>query len=126
MILLWFTSGLWTWVIARSSYHIGASAVIYGLAAFIFFAGIILREKRHAAISFLTVFLYGSIVWGIFPIDIETSWEGHLTGFLAGTVLAFFYRKDLKSVYMPPEPEEEEESDDDDENQYWQNTTMIN
>jgi membrane associated rhomboid family serine protease len=127
MSLVWLSSGLWTWVFARPSFHIGASALIYGLAAFIFFAGVMLKEKKHAAISFLTVFLYGSIVWGIFPIDVAQSWEGHLTGFLAGTMLAFFYRKDLKSIYLPPEPEEDEEGDDDDDtDQYWQNTTMIN
>ncbi len=127
--LIWFTSGLWTWVIARPSYHIGASAMIYGLAAFIFFAGLILKEKRHAAISFLTVFLYGSIVWGIFPIDIEQSWEGHLTGFLAGTILAYFYKREIRDEYQPPSPPEEDEEEDDNENgeyAYWKNDTSIN
>lgn len=118
LILLWVTSGLWTWVFARPSYHIGASAIIYGLAAFIFFAGTILKEKRHVAVSLLIVFLYGSIVWGIFPIDVQQSWEGHLTGFLAGITLAFFYRKELLETYKPQVEEEEEDSDDDD-NAYW-------
>jgi membrane associated rhomboid family serine protease len=122
-IMIWLTSGLWTWVIARPSYHIGASALIYGLAAFIFFAGILLKEKRHVAISFLIVFLYGSIVWGIFPIDIQQSWEGHLSGFLVGTTLAFYFSKELKTTYKPVIVDEEEEDDEeDDENAYWRST----
>ena len=36
-----FLSGLVTWVIARPSYHIGASGVVYLLVSFVFFSGII-------------------------------------------------------------------------------------
>jgi membrane associated rhomboid family serine protease len=121
VLLIWVTSGLWTWVFARPSYHIGASAVIYGLAAFIFFAGIIIKEKKHIAISLLVVFLYGSIIWGMFPIDLRQSWEGHLTGFLAGTALAFFYKQELRHTYYSPPViiDEDDEDDEDDENPYW-------
>lgn len=121
-LLIWSISGIWTWVFARPSYHIGASAIIYGLAAFIFFAGIFIKEKKHAAISMLIVFLYGSIVWGIFPIDIQTSWEGHLTGFAAGIILAIFFRKELKTKYLKPDPfieDEEDDDEDDDPDAYW-------
>jgi membrane associated rhomboid family serine protease len=122
-IMLWLTSGLWTWVIARPSYHIGASALIYGLAAFIFFAGILLKEKRHIAISFLIVFLYGSIIWGIFPIDLQQSWEGHLAGFLVGTTLAFYFSKELKTTYKTViVDDDEDEDEEDDENAYWRST----
>jgi membrane associated rhomboid family serine protease len=121
-ILIWLISGIWTWVFARPSFHIGASAIIYGLAAFIFFAGIFIKEKKHTAISMLIVFLYGSIVWGIFPIDFQTSWEGHLTGFVAGIMLAIFFRKELKAQYLQAETiieEEENDDEDDDPNAYW-------
>jgi len=119
-IYIWLTSGLWTWVFARPSFHIGASGIIYGLAAFIFFAGIIIKEKRHIAISFLVVFLYGGIIWGMFPIDLQQSWEGHLTGFLAGTILAYFYKKELKQSYLPEVIiEDEDDENDDDEDAYW-------
>ena len=36
---LFFISGLWTWVIGRASFHIGASGLIYALASFIFISG---------------------------------------------------------------------------------------
>lgn len=122
VLLLWLTSGLWTWVFARPSYHIGASAMIYGMASFIFFAGVILKEKRHIAVSLLIAFLYGSIVWGIFPIDIQQSWEGHLTGFLAGIVLAYFYKYELLETYKPVINDGEDDDDEpDDDNAYWKN-----
>lgn len=112
LILIWLISGLWTWVLARTSFHIGASALIYGIASFIFFAGVIIKEKRYVAISLLVVFIYGSIVWGIFPMDVSYSWEGHLTGFVSGIVIAFYLKKELKDTYM----EKTMDIDDEDEN----------
>lgn len=41
----------------------------------------------------LTVFLYGSMIWGIFPTDPKISWEGHLSGLAIGIVLAVYFRK---------------------------------
>lgn len=45
-------------------------------------------------VSTLVVFLYGSIIWGIFPIQEEISWEGHLFGAIAGIIVAYNYRKE--------------------------------
>lgn len=45
------------------------------------------------ALSLLVVFLYGSLVWGIFPVDDTVSYEGHLFGLMAGLVVAYVYRK---------------------------------
>ena len=43
------------------------------------------------------VFLYGSLVWGLYPkyaIENNISWEGHLSGFVMGIVLAIFYKNE--------------------------------
>ncbi|MFS4417050.1 rhomboid family intramembrane serine protease [Maribacter sp. 2307ULW6-5] len=89
-VLLWglFLSGLITWGIGRPSYHIGASGLIYVLASFIFFKGIFTKYYRLVALSLIVVFLYGSLLWYIFPVKEGMSWEGHLAGFLVGIVLA--------------------------------------
>lgn len=94
-ILLYGTllTGLLTWVIARPAYHIGISGVIYMLVSFIFFSGIIRKYYRLVALSLIIVFLYGSMIWYIFPVKEEISWEGHLSGFLVGLFFAVFYRK---------------------------------
>jgi len=86
-------TGLLTWVLGRPSYHIGASGIVYLLVSFIFFSGIIRRYYRLIALSLVTVFLYGSMVWYIFPMEERISWEGHLSGFLVGAVFAFVFRK---------------------------------
>ncbi len=83
-------SGFGTWLIARESYHIGASGLIYVLVSYMFFKGIQTRYFRLVALSFLIVLLYGSMIWYVFP-DIEEgiSWEGHLSGFITGMILSF-------------------------------------
>ncbi len=86
-------SGIWIWLSARESFHIGASGLIYGFATFIFISGIIRQNTRLLALSMLVIFLYGGMVWGIFPIKPGMSFEGHLWGSVAGIILAFYYRK---------------------------------
>ncbi|MFH6602264.1 rhomboid family intramembrane serine protease [Maribacter algicola] len=93
-VLVWgiLISGLITWAIGRPSFHIGASGVIYLLASFIFFKGIFTKYYRLVALSMMVVFIYGSLLWYIFPVKDEISWEGHLGGFIAGIILAFFMK----------------------------------
>ncbi len=86
-------SGLLTWIIARKANHIGASGIIYLLFSFIFFSGIIRKNYRLIAVSLIVIFLYGSMVWYLFPVKEEISWEGHLSGFITGIIFAFIYRK---------------------------------
>ena len=90
-VLFWIVlgSGLGTWLIGRDAYHIGASGVVYGLASFLFFKGIWSKHYRLTAFSLIVVFLYGSLIWGTMPIRDGMSWEGHLSGFLTGLILAF-------------------------------------
>ena len=88
-------SGCITWLIARSSYHIGASGLIYVLATFIFFKGIFSKYYRLVALSLIVVFIYGSLLWYIFPLKEGISWEGHLGGFITGLVLALSLRTSL-------------------------------
>ncbi|WP_318311988.1 rhomboid family intramembrane serine protease [Flagellimonas crocea] len=91
-------SGLLTWAIARPSYHIGASGVIYLLASFIFFKGIFAKNYRLVALSLIVVFIYGSMVWYIFPVKDGISWEGHLSGFATGLVFAFITKVRVPEV----------------------------
>ena len=86
-------TGLLTWSIGRQAYHIGASGIVYLLASFLFFKGIFSKQYQLTALALVVVFLYGSLLWYVFPIDPKISWEGHLSGFLVGFVLALVFRK---------------------------------
>lgn len=92
--LVWvcLMSGLWLWIGGRANFHIGASGIVYALFGFLFMSGVIRRHLKLMALSMLVVFLYGSLVWGILPIDHHISYEGHLFGLLAGVVVAVVYR----------------------------------
>lgn len=107
---IWLASGIWLWISGRESFHIGASGIVYGLAAFLFLSGWLRKEKRVASLSLLIAFLYGSMWWGVLPVDPKISWEGHLWGALAGFVLAWVFRKQgpQKKVYQWNEDEDAE------------------
>ena len=65
--LTWLLTGFWVWCFARGEgIHIGASGIVYGLASFLFFSGIIRRETKLMALTLLIAFLYGGLVWGVF------------------------------------------------------------
>lgn len=94
-ILSWLLTGLGLWMFATktTSYHIGISGVIYALAAFLFTSGVLRKYRPLQAISLFVAFVYGSMIWGIFPTKPQVSWEGHLSGLVVGVVLAFIYRR---------------------------------
>lgn len=113
---IWLISGIWLWIGGRNNenyptYHIGASTLIYGLATFLFFSGVFRRHLRLMVVSALVVFLYGGIMWGVFPFKSEISWEGHLFGAIAGVLVAFNYRKEgpQRRVYEWPEEDDDDE-----------------
>jgi membrane associated rhomboid family serine protease len=94
-MLSWLLTGLMLWIFAKNNgaYHIGMSGVIYALAAFLFTSGVLRKYLPLQALSLFIVFVYGSMIWGIFPTEQHVSWEGHLSGMLVGIYLAFYYRK---------------------------------
>src|SRR5690606_33859749 len=106
-------SGIFTWIIGRPSYHIGASGVIYVLASFIFFKGVFTKYFRLVAVSLIVVFIYGGMLWFIFPIQEDISWEGHLSGFFTGLLLAIFLKAQIPSQHrFKWETEDYKEEDD--------------
>jgi len=106
-------SGLFTWGIGSTGYHIGASGLIYVLMSFMLFKGIFSKHYRLTALSFIVIFLYGSMLWYVFPIKENMSWEGHLSGLLVGFVFALIFKT---AIAKPPiyiwEAEHYDESQD--------------
>lgn len=92
-------SGIITWIIGRNSFHIGASGLIYVLMSFILFKGIFSKNFNLMALSLVVVFIYGSLVWYIFPLKQNMSWEGHLSGFLIGFLFALYFKQNIPKKY---------------------------
>lgn len=111
--VIWLGSGLGVWLFARETVHIGASGLTYGLMFFLFTIGVLRRDRQSIALTLLTFFLYGGMIWGVFPLAAGISFEYHLFGAIAGILCAFLLR------YRDPLPErqrydwEDEETDND-------------
>lgn len=107
---MYLMTGFWVWLAGHEGSHIGASGIVYGLAAFLFFSGIFRRDTRSIALSLIIAFFYGSMVWGVLPVQPGVSWESHLFGALAGTAFAWHFRKvgvkPRKKYIWEEEPEE--------------------
>lgn len=85
--------GVAVWLFARESVHLGASGLVYGLVTYVFVAGVIRRDRRAVAAALLVCFLYGSLAWGVLPIEPGVSWETHLAAALIGVILAVALRR---------------------------------
>jgi len=109
IIFGWIFTGLLTWVFGNmlsgdgAGCHIGASGIVYLLASYVFFSGVLKKSRNLIAISLIVVLFYGSMVWGIFPEEYlpkfykedsnPISWESHLSGGIVGLVFALVTRK---------------------------------
>jgi len=82
---IWFFSGLGTWLIGRGdTVHIGASSIIFGLVAYLIAAGFLMKSWRSAIVAMIVFICFGGIFYGVLPQAGPISWEGHLSGALAG------------------------------------------
>ena len=132
LIFIWLMTGILVWFGGRDAWHIGASGIIYGMASFLFFSGLIRKNNGLAALALVVVFLYGGLIWGaipgFFPKE-HISWESHLGGLFSGIVMAFYYRKSgpqrKKYSWELEEEAEDEDEGEDDDNTYWNSTTSM-
>jgi hypothetical protein len=95
--------------------------MVYGLAVFLVLSAMLKRNRNLLFFSLVVIFLYGGMVWGVFPVDHKISWESHLMGAMAGAIMAYWYRKEgvVKETIVWDEELElsVEEQDDTEENQ---------
>ena len=90
--VLYLGAGLGVWLFARSAYHIGASGLSFGMLFFIFTIGILRWDTRAIVLAMVVFFLYGSMIWGIFPGRPGVSFESHFFGAAIGVTLAILLR----------------------------------
>ncbi len=122
ILIVQLLSGSMVWLFAASNqYHIGASAVVFGIAAFLFASGILRRDRVSVAVSFFVGLFYSSsILNGLFPTEPNISWQGHLSGVLAGLFCAFIFRKIDLPIDKTFEDEEQAEFIDEDDRPFFE------
>jgi membrane associated rhomboid family serine protease len=100
---IWIVSGLAVWLLARDSYHIGASGLTHGLLVFTAAMGFLRREPIAIAFALIALFLFGSMFAGVVPAEPGVSWEYHLAGGIAGLVAGLLTsRLDPRPPRPPP------------------------
>lgn len=92
-VLICLLSGFAVWLIGRRGIHIGASALIAGYFGFV--VGIAYEKPTFTTffVAGVALYYFGGILLSLFPSEEGTSWEGHLTGFLAGLIAVFCVAK---------------------------------
>lgn len=102
LVMIWILTGGAVWLLGNffdnetgNFSHIGASGVVYGLVAFVFWNGVFVKSRESIVLALLVLVLYGGMFAGILPDQPGISWESHLFGGLLGIFAAYFYKNDL-------------------------------
>jgi membrane associated rhomboid family serine protease len=111
IVWMYLLSGIGIWIIGQpNSFHIGASGVVYGMVSFVFWSGIFRRNIKSVVLALIVLVLYAGFFEGIVPGKEGISWEGHLSGGIAGIIIAWLYRKAIEpdEIEVPVVEQEEE------------------
>ncbi|NNF20894.1 MAG: rhomboid family intramembrane serine protease [Saprospiraceae bacterium] len=113
---IYLLTGASVWLFGRSVYHIGASGVVYGLVAFIFWSGIFRRNIKSIILALIVIILYSGYLGGILPLKEGISWESHLMGGIVGIIVAYIFKGMIEKDEHKTDPWADEENE---EKQYY-------
>lgn len=83
-------SGFGTWWFGeRGTVHVGASGLIFGYFGYVFSLAFFERSLSTMGLAVLVGFLYGGLIFGLWPGQEGVSWEGHVCGFAGGLICGF-------------------------------------
>ena len=116
--IIWFVGGFGTWLIGNvgaptyqgivvETNHIGASGLIFGWLTFLILFGFFTRTIWEIVIGVVVLFVYGSILLGVLPGTFGVSWQGHLSGALAGVLAAYLLsgpERKARALRRPVQP----------------------
>jgi len=97
-VIIYVLTGISVWLVARPSYHIGLSGVVYGLVSFVFWVGVFRRDRLSIVLGLVVTILYSGMFLGISPDQEGISWEGHLMGAFSGIYAAFLFRNQIEAL----------------------------
>ena len=82
---------------------------------FIFTIGILRGDRLSVALAMIVFFIYGGMVWSIFPQEPGISYEGHFFGAIIGVLAALLFRNHDPSIPAKEYPWENEDLEDENE-----------
>ncbi|MEX3754870.1 rhomboid family intramembrane serine protease [Mycobacteroides abscessus] len=93
--IIWLLGGVGTWLIGNiglpyETNHIGASGLIFGWLTYVIVRGFFNRSVGQILIGAVVLVLYGGVLWGVLPGQFGVSWQGHLSGAVAGVLAAYW------------------------------------
>ena len=103
-LLIYVLTGFAVWLFARPVYHIGASGLVYGLVAFVFWNGIFRRNMKSIVLALVVTILYSGYFMGILPNQEGISWESHLFGGVVGIFVSFLFKGVVEKEDTPEDP----------------------
>lgn len=110
MFLIYVLTGAAVWAFARGNVmHIGASGVVYGLVAFVFWTGLFRRNVKSIMLALVITILYNGLFFGILPDQKGISWESHLFGGIVGIIVAYIMKDFREKDEEEEDPWKEEE-----------------
>lgn len=92
------TSGLAAWSLTPTdTLVLGASGIIFGWLTYLLARGVFARSVGQIAIALVVLFLYGGVLWGVFPGELGISWQAHLGGAIGGILAAWLLHRRSKA-----------------------------
>lgn len=87
--LIVLVGGFALWAAGREAVHVGASGLIFGYVGYLIARAWYVRSIWAVFAAIVVIVLYGgTLLLGVLPTTSGVSWEGHLTGLLAGGLAA--------------------------------------
>ena len=93
-----FIAGLGTWLLGSQGYHVGASGLILGYLSFIIADACFQRSIRAVLIAVISFAIYGGLFFTLFDFRPHISWAGHVSGLLAGVIVATLWRSKFRGI----------------------------
>ncbi|WP_436786247.1 rhomboid family intramembrane serine protease [Yinghuangia sp. YIM S10712] len=94
-LVITVVGGLGIWLTASdNSNHAGASILVFGYFGYLLVRGFVDRRLLDILTAFVITATYGwSMLWGVLPVSVHVSWQGHLFGFAGGVAAAYAFRR---------------------------------